>query len=325
MITLTPKPDMTRFKGILPPIVTPLMPYGALDLDSLTRLARWLIDEGVHGIWACGTNGEFPCFTAEEREHIVATCVHAAAGRVPVIANVADNATPLVIEHGRRALAAGADALAVTPPYYYADSQDELLALFREVRAALDAPLFIYNIPATVKVRLEVPGIVQLAVEGTVAGIKDSQGDMDFLRSLVLALRRAETELRLLPGTRSLIDVAMLVGAHGAIPAISNAVPRACVATYEAAARGDWAAAAQAQAFAIQANDTFKTATGSPAARGMGGIKAALKALGIIEHATLRSPLHSPTLHEEEQVAQAVHALGLLAIPDALKPLTAGA
>jgi 4-hydroxy-tetrahydrodipicolinate synthase len=312
--TRTGTHDLTRYRGIVPPIVTPLMPYGALDLDSLTRLTRWLIDEGVHGIWACGTNGEFPCFTAEEREHVVATCVRAAAGRVPVIANVADCSTSLAIEHGRRALQAGADAIAVTPPYYYANSQDELVQLFHEVRAALDAPLFVYNIPSTVKVRFEVPTIVKLAIDGTIAGIKDSQGDIDFIRALSLALRRAETELRILLGTRSLIDVGLLVGAHGAIPGISNVVPGSCVETYDAAMRGDWAAAARAQALVIQANNTVKAATGSPAAQGMGGIKAALKALGIIEHSTLKGPLHSPTTAEEEQVAAVARELGLLAV-----------
>src|SRR5687767_2562897 len=108
--------DLTRYHGIFPPILTPLMPYGALDEDSLVRLTRWLMDEGVHGIWACGTNGEFPCFSAEERERVVAACVKGAAGRVPVIANAADCSTTLAIDHGRRALAAGADALAMTPP-----------------------------------------------------------------------------------------------------------------------------------------------------------------------------------------------------------------
>jgi 4-hydroxy-tetrahydrodipicolinate synthase len=304
--------DLARYHGIFPPILTPLMPYGALDLDSLVRLTRWLIDEGVHGIWACGTNGEFPCFDAAERERIVATCVRGAAGRVPVIANIADCSTALAIEHGRRALAAGADALAATPPYYYACSQEELLDLFRGLRAALDAPMFIYNIPSTVKVRLEVPTIVTLASEGTVVGIKDSQGDADFTRALILALAAAETDLRILLGTRSLIDVGMLLGAHGAIPGISNIVPRACVETYEAATRGDWQTAARLQAHVIRANNTIKTSRGAAAAQGMGGMKAALKAMHVIEHSTLCAPLHSPSHEEEAHIASIARGLSLL-------------
>lgn len=305
--------DAARFAGIIPPIVTPLCPDGSLDEPSLSRLTRWLIQEGVHGIWACGTNGEFPCFDAAERERIVATCVTAAAGLVPVIACIADCSTRLTIEHGRRALRAGAVAVAVTPPYYYANSQDELLEHFRAVRQAVDAPLFIYNIPSTVKVKVEVPTIVTLAAEGTVVGIKDSQNDIDFARSMIMAVQQRGAPLRVLLGTRSLIDAGMLVGAHGAIPGIANVVPRACVETYDAALRGDWVAAASAQARAIAANQLVKTATGSVAAAGMGGIKAALKAMGVIEHATLAMPLHTPTLLEESRVSAIARELGLLA------------
>jgi 4-hydroxy-tetrahydrodipicolinate synthase len=271
-----------------------------------------MVAEGVHGIWACGTNGEFPCFTADQREQVIATCVQAAAGRVPVVANIADCSTPLTIEHGRRAVRAGAAAVAVTPPYYYANSQDELLTHFRLVRAAVDLPLFIYNIPSTVKVKVEVDTVVQLAQEETAAGIKDSQGDMDFVRSLVYALEQRGAALRILLGTRSLIDVGLLIGAHGAIPGIGNVVPRACVEVYEAAQAGDWVAAGRAQAKVHAANRLVKTARGSAAAAGMGGMKAALKAMGIIAHSTCAAPLHSPTPEEEAQIAATARDLGLL-------------
>lgn len=80
----------------------------------------------------------------------------------------------------------------MTPPYYYGNSQDELLHMYREVRDAIDAPLYIYNIPSTVKTRVEIPTIIELAREGTVAGIKDSQGDLRGLGNSRPPLRRPE-------------------------------------------------------------------------------------------------------------------------------------
>ena len=301
------------YHGIIPPILTPIEPDGQVDLRSLFRLTRWLIREGVHGIWACGTTGEFPCFDAGEREHVVGTCVEA-AGEVPVIANVSDCSTRLAIEHGRRALRAGADAVALTPPYYYSNSQDELMAHYRAVREAVDAPLFVYNIPSTVKVKVEVETIVGLAEEGTVIGVKDSQNDLDFARTLSQTAEERGAALRLFLGTRSLIDAAMFVGAHGAIPGIANVVPRACVAAYEASARGDWLAAAAAQRRVTAAFRLTKIAGGSGPSASMGGMKAALKAIGVIDHAYVAAPLRTPTADEEERVAEAAREIGLPAL-----------
>lgn len=308
--------DAATFHGIVPPIVTPLAPDGQVDLRSLGRLVRWLIGQGVHGIWACGTTGEFPCFDAEDREHIIGTCVEASAGRVPVVACIADCSTRLTIEHGKRALRAGADAVAVTPPYYYSNSQDELLDHYRVVAEAIDAPQFVYNIPSTVKVKVEVATIVKLAEEGAVVGAKDSQNDLDFARTLLSTAAQRGVTLRLFLGTRSLIDAGLLLGAHGAIPGIANIAPRACVDAYEAARRGDWTAAAEAQRLAIVAMGLTTVAKGSAQAAAMGGMKAALKAMGIIAHSTVAAPLRSPSPVEEARIGELARDLGLrVAVP----------
>jgi 4-hydroxy-tetrahydrodipicolinate synthase len=305
--------ETNQFRGIIPPILTPLQADGMVDLRSLFRLTRWLLHEGVHGIWACGTTGEFACIDADEREHTIGTCVEAADGRVPVIANISDCSTRLVIEHGKRALRAGADAVAVTPPYYYVNSQDELLDLYRAVRDAIDAPLFVYNIPATVKVKVEIPTIATLAEEGTIAGIKDSQNDLDFARGLIQAVEERGASLRVFLGTRSLIDAGLLIGAHGAIPGIANVVPRACVQVYEAALKGDWDAAAAAQRLVNAAMQLTRVVKGSAHSAGMGGMKAALKAMGVIATAYVAHPLRTPSDEEQDRIAQLVREFGLRA------------
>jgi 4-hydroxy-tetrahydrodipicolinate synthase len=305
--------DAAEFHGIIPPIVTPLAADGQVDLPSLTRLTSWLIRRGVHGIWACGTTGEFACFDPDERENVIGTCAEASAGRVPVIACIADCSTRLTIEHGHRALRAGADAVAVTPPYYYANNQEELLDHYRAVREAVDAPLFVYNIPSTVKVRVEVSTVVTLAAEGTVVGIKDSQNDLDFARTLSLAAKERGAPLRLFLGTRSLIDAALLVGAHGCIPGIANVVPQACLDAYAAASRGDFNVAFQAQQRVVDSLAITRVAKGSPQAASLGGVKAAVKAMGLIARSDLAAPLRSPTPEEQEEIASLVANLGLKA------------
>jgi 4-hydroxy-tetrahydrodipicolinate synthase len=300
-----------QFHGIIPPILTPFEQNGQVDLRSLYRLTRWLIIEGVHGIWACGTTGEFACIDADERENVVGTCVESADGRVPVVANISDCSTRLAVEHGQRALRAGADAVAATPPYYYLNSQDELLAHYRQIREQIDAPLFVYNIPSTCKVRVEIETIVTLAAEGTVIGTKDSQSDLVFARQLAKAAEDRGAPLRLLLGIRTIVDAMKVLGVHGVITGLANVAPHACVQAYEAAKRGDWAAADEAQRVIDDAAQLTKVAAGSNHSASFGGMKAALKAMGIIADATVAAPLRTPSPEEQERIAALTRDLKL--------------
>lgn len=302
--------DLARLRGIYPPMLTPLTPEERVDVRSVRSLVDWLITQGVHGIWALGTTGEFPCLDAVEREAALVATVEAAAGRVPVVANISDASTQLAIRHGRAAQRAGADALALTPPYYYPNSMDELLAHYRAVREAIDLPLLIYNIPQTVKVRLDVATVLTLAEEGTVVGLKDSQNDLQWFRDVCLGTRARAVPFRAFLGTRSLIDTAVQIGGVGSIPSIANVAPRECVEAHEAAERGDYAAAARAQE-RVLAYERLATAArgGSPLAASFATMKAYLKLRGVIASSVVAAPLHCLTAEEEERVATIMREL----------------
>src|SRR5215471_1044936 len=184
-----------QLHGIFVPMLTPLNADETLDEPSLRRLVDFLVGAGVHGIWSMGTTGEFAALPEQERAHGVAATVEQVAGRVPVIANIGDSSTTLALKHARHAADAGADALALTPPHYYPHVMDEMLIHFRALKEAFpDVPLLIYNIPQTVKVKMTVPTTLQLAREGTVQGIKDSQNDLRWFRQLVQGIRANDLE-----------------------------------------------------------------------------------------------------------------------------------
>ncbi|MBV9279065.1 MAG: dihydrodipicolinate synthase family protein [Chloroflexi bacterium] len=289
------------FRGIVTPLVTPIGADESPDLASLRRLVALQLDKGVHGIWAMGTTAEFASFDEGERAAVVETVVRAVAGRVPVVANVSDASTRLAIRHARRARDAGADAIAATPPYYYPHSQDELLLHYRTLREAIDLPLFIYNIPQTVRVRTELATAQALAAEGTVAGIKDSQNDLEWFRQLTLFARERGLDFAAFAGTRYLIDAAILAGACGAIPSIANAFPDLCVTAFEAMARGDLAASIDAEARIIRIESVATLlGQGSRNAAILGYLKAVLWRRGIIENPALTAPLRTPTPEERE-------------------------
>ncbi len=287
--------DVSRFHGIYPPLMTPLTADERVDLASLRSLLDFVVEGGVHGIWAMGTTGEFAALPEDERARAVEATIDQVRGRVPVIANVGDGSTQLAIRHARHAVRAGADAIAVTPPHYYLHSMDEMLIHFRAMKEAFpDVPLFIYNIPQTVKVKMTVPTTLQLAREGTVSGIKDSQNDLQWFRAMVLGVRESDLEqrFRMFIGTRTLIDVGVAVGAHGAIPAVSNIAPAACSEAYEAAARGDFVAAARAQETVLRYENLAQVARGGcDDAKRFTVMKHALKHWGVIQSTRLTRPL----------------------------------
>lgn len=315
MATFTGDALMQALRGIYPPIVTPFTHDEELDKQSLARLVDFCITEGVHGIWVCGTTGEFPCMDEGERARAVSVAVEAARGRVPVIASIGDCSTRLVIRHGRNAQQAGADAVATTPPYYYANNQAELMDFFRRVRGEVDLPLLIYNIPSTCKVRLEPESIATLAAEGTVIGIKDSQNDLDFFRQFYLAVRtRGVTGFRSFLGTRSLIDSGTLAGADGCIPGIASLVPRLCVEVYEAAARRDVETARELQERVLRVQAISRFGGGSPVSNNIGSIKAGLYLLGVLASPVVRHPLRTLRPEEIERVRGELEALGVLSV-----------
>ena len=309
--------DKSALRGIYPPVLTPITADETIDAASMRRLVNYLIENGVHGIWAMGTTGEFPSFDEKERGLAVEAAVEGAAGRVPVIANIGDCSTRMAIRHGKAAEKAGADAIALTPPYYYPNAQDGLLAHFRAVREAIDLPLFIYNIPQTVKVKMEVGTTLTLAKEGTVIGLKDSQNDLDWFRQVTVGAKAAGLDLRCFLGTRFLIDAATVVGACGSIPSISNVAPHACSAAFEASARGDWAEAARHQERVMQVERISRAAQGGCANAALfSAMKTILMKNGVIANNAVTSPLRPLTPVEEEKLAQITAELEWAREPD---------
>ena len=310
-----PQGDQARgraaLKGIVPPVLTPMTDDGRIDHESLASLVRWLVDRGVHGIWVMGTTGEFTAFDVEERAAAVATAVQAARGKVPVVANVGDASTRLAVQHARRAAEAGADAIALLPPYYYPNSQEELLRHYRTVRSAVDLPLLIYNFPQMVKVRLEVSAVLALAEEGTVIGVKDSQNDLEWFRQVVLGTRERGLDFRGFLGTRGLVDAGLQIGAVGAIPGGSNIAPSACVAIYDAVQRKDYAAAAAAQERFLQAERVAQVARMDGRSASLAAMKAVLVHLGVIRTPRAMEPILPLTPGEMAEIGRLVPQLPL--------------
>ena len=303
------------FAGVVPPVATPLLPDHSVDHTSLTRLVEYLIDAGVAGLFALGSTGETAYFTDDERVAILKTIAAANAGRVPIIAGAIELTAPRIIETSRRLVEAGADAIVTTAPLYTLNSQDEIADHFRTIAAAIDAPLWAYDVPVRVHKKLSLELLMQLGAEGVIHGVKDSSGDDVGFRRLIAANEAAGRPLQLLTGHEMVVDAMLLAGADGVVPGVANVEAEGYVRLFDAAKSGDWDAARSEQERINRMFDiVFQPAGLSGDATGVGAFKAAMKARGIIDHATMAATVTALDGATVEKVSGVLAEVGLLPV-----------
>lgn len=301
-----------EIKGVVIPILTPLKSDESVDVPSLRRLTNYLIDNGVHGIWVSGTTGEFANLSDRERLVSIEAVVNEVAGRVPVIGNVSGASTQLSINMALEVQEMGLDGIAVTPPYYYPNAQDEVLDHYRHIRSRVGTPLWVYNIPQTVKTAVAPGTIATLASEGAVVGVKDSSGAGELLAELNVLCQQGGLSLLRFLGTSYRMAVADGVGVQGVIPGIGNLIPAISVECWDAGQSGDAEAAKVANAKLLTFMKLGKLAQGgSPNAAAFGGMKAALKIMGVIDDDRLSRPFRSFTDGEKAGIPPILKELGL--------------
>ena len=301
-----------EIKGVIVPMVTPLNPDETVDIGSLRRLVNHLIDNGVHGLWASGTTGEFANLPDSERVRAMEATVDEVAGRVPVICNISSASTKMSVALANEVRELGMDGVALTPPYYYPDSQDELADHYRHAQDQIGLPLWVYNIPQTVKTVVEPGTIATLAAEGTVVGVKDSSGAGEPLAQLNVLCAQGDISLLRFLGTVFRVTSAGAVGVHGVIPGIANLVPNACARGWEAGEAGDIETMRECDAKLLAAQKVAGVARGGGAnAASFGGMKAALKHLGVIDCDATTRPFRQLTDDEKAEIPPILEELGL--------------
>lgn len=304
--------ETNNLNGVVVPILTPLTPEEKLDAPSLRRLVQYLIENRVHGIWAAGTTGEFASLPNDQRIQLFDIIVDEVAGRLPIIANISAASTQLTVEFGTAVQKMRLDGVAATPPYYYPCSQMEILEHFRYIRQQVELPLWVYNIPSTVKTVVNPETITQLAAEGTVVGVKDSSGAGESLAQLNVLLDRNRVPLYRFLGSMYRTAIARDIGAHGIISGISNFVPGIIVDLWNLSGTGNQDAIRNLQEKLIVATkiqNLIKTASINGAS--FAGYKAALAFMGIIDHDTVTRPFRSLTEEEREPIPSILAELGL--------------
>lgn len=232
--------------GIIPPMATPLAGPDELDLPGLGRLIEHILRGGVHGLFILGTTGEGPALSYKLRRELIQRTCRQVAGRVPVLVGVTDSAYPEMLQMTECAAASGASAVVVAPPYYFPLCQADLLRLIEGLASHSTLPLYLYNQPELTKVSFTPETVERAVAIPGVAGIKDSSGDMDYLK-IVLGRMRGHPSFKVLVGPEHLLHEALCNGAHGGVPGGANIFPELPVRLYQAFQNGDGPLAREVQ------------------------------------------------------------------------------
>ncbi|NGN67733.1 dihydrodipicolinate synthase family protein [Streptomyces sp. A7024] len=298
---------LPELHGIIAPVVLPMARDGAVDLRSLECHVRHLVDAGVHGLWINGTTGEFHALDPQERAEAVRVAVKAADGGAPVVAHVGDAATRLAVRHARAAVDAGAAQVAVIAPYFTEFTREELREHYRQIAAAVGFPVYAYHMPRLTKVGLSADCLLRLAQEDVLAGVKDSDGDLAWFRSLVRRSGQLGLRLRCFTGGSAITDLSLLVGAAGAASSLANLTPRHLVALYDAARAGDWTRARHLQDQLEDLNEAMRQARRTPTLAAVASTyKYLLATLGRIDADCAAEPLARLDEGEKQRLTETV-------------------
>ncbi len=227
-----------NWRGVFPAVTTQFRADYSVDYEATGKVMANLVRDGVGGMVVCGTVGENGSLTRAERVGVLEAARGVAAGKVPVIAGIAETTTQFAIEMAREAQRAKVDGLMVMPPLVYSAKPRETAAFYRDVAMATDLPIMVYNNPPIYRTDVTPQILASLADCDTIVCIKESSGDT-----------RRFTDIRNLTGDRFMLFAGLddtivesvMLGAQGWVSGMSNVFPEQGNRLFKLAAEGKFA------------------------------------------------------------------------------------
>lgn len=293
-------------KGIIPPLVTPLLDNDTLDIKGLENLIERLIAGGVHGLFILGTTGEAQSVSYRVRKQMIEETSRINNKRLPLLVCISDTSITESINLANIAAACEADAVVSAPPYYYAPSQVELAEFYLDLADRLPLPLFLYNMPSHTKVNFAPETIRQIAENKNVIGFKDSSANAVYFQSVMTAMKD-RPDFSMLVGPEEITGEVVLMGGHGGINGGANMFPELYVSLFNAAEAGNLQEVRRLQKTIMQISTTIYT-VGKYGSSYLKGVKCALGLLGVCnDH--LAAPFYKFKEPEKAKIEQALKTI----------------
>jgi len=239
--------DTSFIKGIIVPMVTPVDATDKIDEAKLRKQVDYVINGGVHGILAFGSNGEFYMFDQAEMKAAFAIIQDQVKGRVPVYFGIGAISTTKCVALATMAEKMGADGISVLQPMFLKPTEEELYQHFKTIAAAVpNLPMLLYNNPGRTAYTIPAGVVEKLAHKVTnIVGMKDSSGDMTQTEEFIRRTR--DVDFKVFGGKDTLVYATLCHGGVGAVCSTVNYMPELVMPIYNKFVAGDLKGALEAQ------------------------------------------------------------------------------
>lgn len=267
------------YSGCITALVTPFKQNLEVDYRKLLSLIDYQVKAGVQGIVLCGTTGESPTLTDDEKIRIFKTAVRHFRRKITLIAGTGTNDTAKSIKLTKVAKAIGIHGALIVTPYYNKPTQTGLYRHYKAIADAVTIPQIIYNVPGRTGVSIAPETVAKLAAVKNIVAVKEASGSLEQVGQI-----NALCDITILSGDDGLTFPIMCLGGKGVISVTGNVVPETVRAMTDAFNSGDIAKAKRIHyKLALLNNALFLESNPIP-------VKAALKMLGRL-NGRLRLPL----------------------------------
>jgi len=292
---------MNRIKGIVPPMVTPLLDDNQLDHRGLENLIEHIISGGVHGLFILGTTGEAPSLKYSLRVELIKQVCSQVDGRIPVLVGITDASLKESVYIANTSKESGAQAVVVAPPFYFPISDSELFDYYDQLLREVPLPVYLYNQPSLTKKTIEVEIARDLLERPNVVGFKDSSGNMIYFQRLKALLK--EYDIPLLCGPEELLVESLFLGGDGGIPGGANVYPTLYVDIYKAMKAGNFEEALKLNQKVFSISNVLYSGGKYGSGGVISGIKSALSHLNICND-YIAKPLGKISREKEKKVKE---------------------
>ncbi len=291
-----------EIKGIVVPVVTPFNRGDEeINESGLRRIVNYLIENGVHGLFPSGSQGELFSLSTDEKKRTMDIVIEEANGRVFVMPSTGAVTTRESIELTRYAEKAGADAVSVITPYFIRPSNEELRAHYLRIAESVSIPVLAYNNPDRTNVPLAPSVVAAVAKEAkNFIGVKDSSGD---LTNTLGYIESCPPDFRTFMGRDTMIYAGLCCGCVGAVAATANVAPDIVMGIYNSFMAGDHEKAKEYQRKLAPLRRAFSLGT-FPVV-----VKDAMELMGL-PAGPCRAPITSLTGKPREELIAILRAMG---------------
>lgn len=230
------------FSGVCTALVTPFLD-GKVNFPMMEMLLHRQIDAGVKAVVICGTTGESPTLSDDEKLELFRRCKSYAKDDCLIIAGTGSNSTEHAVSLSKEAEKCGVDGLLIVSPYYNKATEEGLFAHYLSVAHAVKLPVIIYNVPGRTGVDIPVSVYKRLSGILNIAGVKEASASI----TKIAEIRKECPNLPIWSGNDDMIVPTMALGGQGVISVLSNVAPLETSAMAQAALAGDFDTAAALQ------------------------------------------------------------------------------